>query len=109
MVEENARKKEIDEDESFFNSILPHVKTFDPRTKMKFRIKVLELVHNLMPTTSNTNEQSATGPHLAELTIRQNLPPTSNENSSQSIDHNQQEPSQNQYYDFMYPNNQFIG
>lgn len=36
IVEENATNKVLDEDESFFNSILPHVKTFDPQKKSHF-------------------------------------------------------------------------
>lgn len=60
MAEENARNKEIDEDESFFNSILPHVKTFDSRAKMKFRIGVLQLVEKFLSKAQNENTQSFT-------------------------------------------------
>lgn len=36
--------KKNDEDVGFFNSLLPHVKTLDPRKKMMFRMRVQELL-----------------------------------------------------------------
>ncbi|XP_046406406.1 uncharacterized protein LOC124172774 [Ischnura elegans] len=36
-----------DEDVGFFNSLLPHVKTLDPRKKMMFRMKVQELLFDM--------------------------------------------------------------
>lgn len=51
--EENRGKRaerELDEDEAFFKSILPHVRAMNPKQKMRFRIQVLQLVDNEIPT-----------------------------------------------------------
>lgn len=50
--EENRNKKEekvMDEDEAFFKSILPHVKAFSPKQKIRFRIQVMQLLDNEIP------------------------------------------------------------
>ncbi|KAK4885028.1 hypothetical protein RN001_001299 [Aquatica leii] len=78
MIELNSTRKEVDEDESFFKSILPHIRQFSPKTKMQFRIKVLQLVQDSMEVNPPRNEA-----HVGEV-IPQNLPASSNSNHSSS-------------------------
>ncbi|XP_028128185.1 uncharacterized protein LOC114324524 isoform X2 [Diabrotica virgifera virgifera] len=49
---------EIDEDEAFFKSILPHVKALTPKEKIKFRINVMQLLDNELPSTTQPNGSS---------------------------------------------------
>ncbi|XP_031358174.1 uncharacterized protein LOC116181869 [Photinus pyralis] len=56
--EENRFKKEMDEDESFFNSLLPYVRVFNPRQKIKFRIAVMKLLEEEIPGPSNRPHSS---------------------------------------------------
>ncbi|KAK4880627.1 hypothetical protein RN001_008773 [Aquatica leii] len=78
MIELNSTRKEVDEDESFFKSIMPHIRQFSPKTKMQFRIKVTQLVQDSMEVNPPRNEA-----HVTEV-IPQNLPASSNSNHSSS-------------------------
>ncbi|XP_072387110.1 uncharacterized protein [Diabrotica undecimpunctata] len=56
LEEERASQRQmVDEDEAFFNSILPHVRTLDPKTKINFRINVLQLLNDVLPTPSTSS------------------------------------------------------
>ncbi|XP_028128184.2 uncharacterized protein LOC114324524 isoform X1 [Diabrotica virgifera virgifera] len=48
----SKKNTEIDEDEAFFNSTLPHLKTLTPKQKLKFRINVMQLLDNEIPSTT---------------------------------------------------------
>ncbi|XP_031337842.1 transcription factor Adf-1-like [Photinus pyralis] len=104
MIELNSVRKELDEDESFFKSILPHVRQFSPKRKMQFRIKVLQLVHDSIEANPPRDE-----PHITEL-VPQNQPSSSNpKHSSLSIPSEmffsdlREEQNQNAYLNNMYP------
>ncbi|CAG9839432.1 unnamed protein product [Diabrotica balteata] len=57
LEEERALQRQmVDEDEAFFNSILPHVRALDPKTKINFRINVLQLLNDVLPTPSTSSE-----------------------------------------------------
>lgn len=47
-IMENEQKKILDEDECFFQSLLPHIRTLTPQQKMSLRIKMQELVYNFV-------------------------------------------------------------
>lgn len=104
MVQENLSRKEIDEDESFFDSILPHIKKLDASSKIQFRISVLQLVqkyqlqseqisaqssteHQMQvtekhpATTQQNNLQPSSESHFTNLQFQQNNPSTSNHSS----------------------------
>lgn len=59
--EQNRNKRdetELDEDEAFFKSILPHVRAMHPRQKFRFRIKVLEFLEKEISTPSTVQSVS---------------------------------------------------
>ncbi|KAF2887960.1 hypothetical protein ILUMI_18213, partial [Ignelater luminosus] len=43
---ENRRQKTTDEDVSFFDSLLPHIRTFSPQRKLLLRMKIQQVVYN---------------------------------------------------------------
>lgn len=54
ILEDN--KKTLDEDASFFDSLLPHVRKLAPQNKMLLRIKIQELVYSFSYGSTNQNK-----------------------------------------------------
>ncbi|XP_072377644.1 uncharacterized protein [Diabrotica undecimpunctata] len=71
---EYQKQPEIDEDTSFFNSVLPLVKQFDIDQKLDFRSEVLNIIKKIRQSRNNSiSEYVNTNAICSEIDIKQDL------------------------------------